>query len=282
MKKQKIAPRLALGALVGLAGLTTACASSSSALVSLARHDAACAVDAPSVERLRVASYNIRSGRSSSIDDIAEVLRDLDADVIALQEVQRNVDAEAPVDQIRELAAALGMSSAYAPAKRKGDGDFGVAVLSRLPIAQAERVPLQARFSGEPRVALDATVCAADRSLRFIAVHSDVLPWSAADGTSYVAELAGSSVGEGVIVAGDLNMTPGETGPRALSRKGLIDVVGQHAEGPTFPGGVARRLDYLFLDGPLAKLVSNVRIHNTPASDHFPVLADIDLSRWAR
>lgn len=274
---------LSLGLLVGGNG---SCAARSSARVSLAgvSHER-CPVSGPDVEQLRVATYNIQSGRSSSLAGVAAALREMDADLIALQEVQRGVDRDAPVDQARELAAKLGMYSAYAPAKNKGDGDFGVAVLSRLPLVAAERVPLAATFSGEPRVALDVTACAGDRSLRFVAVHGDVMPWAARSNSEHVAQLITPSVGEGVIVAGDFNLRPDDEGPGFLKRAGLVDVIASFAEGPTFPtrpGLQPRRIDYLFLDSPLAQRVRAVVIPQTQASDHFPVVADVDLSSWAR
>jgi endonuclease/exonuclease/phosphatase family metal-dependent hydrolase len=270
---------------VALAGLA-ACAAPSSARVALGgAGGASCPSAAADVESLRVATYNIQSGRSSSLDGVAAALSEMDADLVALQEVQRGVNRSAPVDQVRSLASTLGMYSAYAPAKKKGAGDFGVAVLSRLPVLAAERVPLPARMSGEPRVALDVTVCAGPRPLRFVAVHGDVMPWAATANSEHVAEMVAGTVGDGVIVAGDLNMRPGAAGPLHLQRVGLVDVVADHAEGPTFPtrpGPEPRRIDYLFLDSPLADAVRAVRIPDTVASDHFPILADIDLSRWAR
>jgi len=263
----------------------SSCVAPSAARVALGGSGATCQKSPADVERLRVATYNIQSGKSSSLAEVADAIRAMDADLVALQEVQRGVKRSAPVDQTRELAATLGMYSAYAPAKKKGSGDFGVAVLSRLPIVAAERVPLSSTLTGEPRVALDVTVCAGERALRFVAVHGDVLPWAARSNSEHVAQLVSDSVGDGVIVAGDLNLRPDDAGAASLRRAGLVDIIADHAEGPTFPtrtGPAPRRIDFLFLDSPLAAGVSAVHIPQTQASDHFPVVADIDLSRWGR
>lgn len=230
--------------------------------------------------RLRVVTYNIRAGKSSSLEAVYETLRALDADVISLQEVEiRGATDARPVDQAQWLADRLGMEVAFAGARRAGgDGHFGVAVLSRLPILDTKRVPLEARFSWEPRVALDVKLCAGHgRPLRVIAVHSDFLGWSSRANAAALAALSQSSLGEGVVIAGDLNATPDGEAIRPLKRAGLADIIAEHAEGITFPGFPTARLDYLLVDGPLRRAVKNVRIGTSRASDHFPVLAEFDL-----
>ena len=55
------------------------------------------------------------------------------------------------------------MDAAYAAAvTRPPGGDFGVAILSRLPFVGAERFDLPSAGSFEPRVALAADVCVGD------------------------------------------------------------------------------------------------------------------------
>lgn len=231
---------------------------------------------------LRVVTYNIRAGKSSSLGAIYETLRSLNADVISLQEVEiRGERGKRPIDQAQWLADQLGMEVAFAAARKAGgDGHFGVAVLSRLPILDSTRVPLAARFSWEPRVALDVKLCTgAPRPLRVIAVHSDVFGWSSKANATTLASLAKSSLGEGVLIAGDLNTTPQGAAIRPLKRAGLADIIAEHAEGVTFPGFPTARLDYLLVDGPLREAVKKVRIGRSRASDHFPVLAEFDLGR---
>jgi endonuclease/exonuclease/phosphatase family metal-dependent hydrolase len=228
---------------------------------------------------LRLATYNIKAGKHSSLEQVLATLKALDADVISLQEVEGGLgDAD---DQAAWLAEQLGMEVAFASARRARNHHFGVAILSRVPILETKRVPLPARFSLEPRVALDARLCVgAGAPLRVIAVHSDVFGWSAKANAATLAELARSSVGEGVVVAGDLNAVPTTAAVAALKGAGLLDIIGEHAEGPTFPGIFERRIDYLFVDGPLASGVRKVRIDESRASDHLPVVADFDLSSW--
>lgn len=231
-------------------------------------------------DALRVVTYNIRAGKSSSLAAVYETLRAMDADVISLQEVEiRGASDGRPVDQAQWLADRLGMEVAFAAARRAGDdGHFGVAVLSRLPILDSVRVPLEARFTWEPRVALDVRLCTGSgRPLRVIAVHSDVFGWSSKANAAALAALTKTSLGQGVLIAGDLNTTPRGDALKPLTRAGLADIVAEHAEGVTFPGFPTARLDYLLVDGPLRRAVKNVRIGTSRASDHFPVVAEFDL-----
>lgn len=230
---------------------------------------------------LRVATYNIRAARSSSLDEVLATLSSLDADIIALEEVERNVDGRAPVDQARWLADRLGLHAAFAAARREGDGDFGVALLSRLPFTELERVPLAGSFTLEPRVALVGTVCAGGRPLKVVAAHSDVWSWSSAEHGQHLAELVRSTVGRGVVVAADLNAGPDEPAPAFLVAAGLADVLRGRHDGPTFQGfGPQRRIDYVFADAPLAHALRQVAVPESLASDHKPVVAEFDLSAF--
>ena len=91
---------------------------------------------------LVVASYNIHRGvgldRRRDLDRIARVIGEIDPDVIGLQEVI-NENGEASADQARYLAATLGMGVVMGETRPFGDGTYGNAVLTRLPVLGASR-----------------------------------------------------------------------------------------------------------------------------------------------
>jgi exodeoxyribonuclease III len=82
---------------------------------------------------VRLVTWNIWEGGTGRIDAIEGTLRELDPDVIALQEANDRVAVEA-------LAAALDMQLVYGDA----NSEYAVAWLSRLPIAQSanHRLPV--------------------------------------------------------------------------------------------------------------------------------------------
>jgi len=213
--------------------------------------------------RLRVASYNIKSATMQSLEEIAHVLATLDADVVALQEVDRHLPRSGGRDEAQWLAQALGYNHAFAGALKRDGGAYGVALLSRLPIAAAERLALLSPASTEPRVALHVTLCAGARPFHVVASPTDLRPL----------------VGKGLLLLADLNSLPGWPGPRVLTGLGLADLIGLHAEGTTFVGDpLGRRLDYIFSDAPFTRRFSSAGIHPHTASDHLPVFADLDVT----
>lgn len=244
-------------------------------------HLAPCDPDAPAPESLRVVSYNMHGGMSSSLDTIAAVLQDLDADVIALEEVDRGVGRSGLVDQDQVLADELGYETAFAAARRREDGDFGVAILSRLPFSRAERIDLHEPLASQPRVALDTSVCVGPDPVRVVAVHTDVWPWASKAATDDLVDALGGSIGHGVILAGDLNVIPSSAGPRALEKAGLVDLIGRFGEQITFRELGARRIDYIFADAPLADRAGGAGVEQTDASDHYPVYSDFSLEDLA-
>lgn len=233
----------------------------------------ACDGTAPPVRPLRFVTYNIKSGMDSSIAEIGDVLADLDADVIALQEVDRNAARTDYRDQASDLGDRLGMDSAYAAAvTRPPNGDFGVAILSRLPFVGVERFELPSAGSFEPRVALAADVCVGDSPVRVFSTHSDLQPFARVAQQKALSALARPFAGRGVVVAGDLNDTAEATGVRALVDTPLVDVGAVLDDEATCNG---RRIDYVLADDLVADGASDMQVIDTDASDHFPVVANL-------
>jgi endonuclease/exonuclease/phosphatase family metal-dependent hydrolase len=101
------------------------------------------------------------------------VLGELDADVLALQELQwRSSDALHLLDR---FAADLGQRSIPGPTLLRPDGHYGNAVLTRLPVSQVRLVDLTVH-GHEPRGAIDALLESTRGALRVVATHLGLLP----------------------------------------------------------------------------------------------------------
>jgi endonuclease/exonuclease/phosphatase family metal-dependent hydrolase len=100
-----------------------------------------------------VASYNIHRGvgldRRRDLDRIAAVIREVDPDAVGLQEVVRGTGAD-HADQAAYLARTLGMRLVMGETRAFGDGTYGNAVLTRLPLLGFERFDLS-HPAREPR-----------------------------------------------------------------------------------------------------------------------------------
>lgn len=142
---------------------------------------------------LRVASYNVKSGVESSLSRVREVIAGLSANVVALQEVNVDVKRTGEADQVATLGQPLGYQSIYAATlSRMGLGTYGIGLLTRLPVKSVRRIELSASGAAEPRVAIDATLCAGALPIRVIATHADV--WQPVPNLETLAtELEGSA-----------------------------------------------------------------------------------------
>jgi len=228
---------------------------------------------------IRVVSYNVHLGRK--LEQILALFRThpelSKADVLALQEVVR----DRRLSQARVLAEGLGMDYVYLPGKRKGNREIGLALLSRYPLLDIERIliPQERRPQDLPRVALGATLAIGETRIRLYTVHVQAL---------VPIELKVRQVGAVLqsalrqttpyrIILGDFN-----TLTRA-DRRALDRLLREAGFSPALPGSTwtyRRLLIRLALDGiyvhTLRVLGSGVA-HEVTASDHRPVWADVAL-----
>jgi endonuclease/exonuclease/phosphatase family metal-dependent hydrolase len=227
---------------------------------------------ADSPKRVRIATWNIRAARSAPLDTIAAELQAMQADIIALQEVDVRTRRSGFVDGPAALAVALSFHYVFAASVKWDAGDYGLAVLSRWPLAEVRRHRLDATAAMEPRIVLEVTVCANGRQLRLFNHHADVRAASRDSGFLELRRIVQSGVGKGMFVLGDFNEYPDAPGVRSLVDAGLADLGAERNANTAHSG----RIDYLLADVPLARLMSNVHVWPTDKSDHNAVMADLE------
>jgi len=223
-----------------------------------------------------VASYNIHScvgrDRVMAPERIAAVIRELDADVVALQEVEAQHRFGA-LDQWVFLAETLGYFCTPGISLRTQRRNYGNALLSRLP---AKRVRLHdlSIDRREPRGAIDIDLhLDGSRPLRIISTH---LGLRGAERRLQIATLVAllepEIDGGTTILLGDLN----EWRPASANLRFLRPRFHPSPAPPTFP---AHRplfaLDRIFAAG--AARIRDIACHRSElarvASDHLPVRA---------
>jgi endonuclease/exonuclease/phosphatase family metal-dependent hydrolase len=248
---------------------------------------------------LTVATWNIFGGRNwegttVDLDLTLSVLRRLDADLVAVQEVDRAQARSHGADQARLLGEALGMEWRYAPAllgtpgnpdgwqaPAPGAGDpggtaYGIALLSRLPLAEVETVLLPQSGRDEPRVALVATLADGGRRLTVAGTHLSFVPGPNV-GQLRALQRQLDDRGGPRLLLGDLNLW--WPAVRLLSLPGWRPLV----RGGTFrnrpPGSLAPlvQLDHVLAAGADAALRRRAgRIVSGPASDHRAVVVELE------
>ncbi|MFQ5985791.1 MAG: endonuclease/exonuclease/phosphatase family protein [Thermoplasmata archaeon] len=240
-----------------------------------------------------VLTYNVHQGFSNDggidPDLYVQVIRDSLADVIALQESDTARFTSGHLDLVWYLGAALGYHTAYGPPTR--EQSFGVALLSRYPILEADHLFLTSSEAKRPL--LQARIDVVGVPVWILVLHMGL---EAADRDIQVTEvLARAAVLPGpVVVAGDFNACPSGMCPMQEVVDGVYaSMTGAYRDvwteagsarddplGFTFSARDPRqRIDYVFVSAELTVLGA-VRLRTATevrASDHLPVLAVLAL-----
>ncbi|MBV8857634.1 MAG: endonuclease/exonuclease/phosphatase family protein [Acidobacteria bacterium] len=235
---------------------------------------------------LKVVSYNIRYRAGEDLKQLARLLKeDPDiggAQVIGLQEVDRNKRRTGNVNTARQLAEELGMRYAWAapPSTDEEEEETGVAILSVFPLKDVTRVLLKHEGpEGRRRVAVGATVQLGKTRVRVYSVHAEtrmpvekkVEHWQA------VLEDLRLHAGTAAIVLGDFNTIKGKdvkAARRLFTDAGFrTPLSDDETTWKTFV--VQLKLDWLWLRGLEAR--SSGIDKDVDLSDHWPLWATIRL-----
>ncbi|MBX6363086.1 MAG: endonuclease/exonuclease/phosphatase family protein [Gemmatimonadetes bacterium] len=260
------------------------------ALAGCATAPRAGAADAP----IRVLSYNIHAGKDAeqrpALERVAALIDSARADVALLQEVDRGTRRSGGVDQVAELERLTGRHAAFAASLEAYDGgQYGIAILSRFPIVEAETVPLpvqppQSRSgdSHEPRVGLHVTLDAPGGRLHVVTTHLDASgpgTYRRQELVEVLAHLRRHVPAEAPLVfGGDLNAdsTSDEAAAVSLALRDAWAECGR-GEGGTFPASAPRkRIDYVFFRGGRCL---DARVLASQASDHRPLAVTLEFRR---
>src|SRR5699024_2854795 len=119
----------------------------------------ASATDLKDSTRLKILSYNLRFGELASLEELADFIKSEDPDLVALQEVDsRTFRERAPhqndKDFTTELGYLIGMFSAYGKTIPYKKGYYGIALLSKYPLAKVERIYLPKTENGKEQRAI--------------------------------------------------------------------------------------------------------------------------------
>ncbi|MFC4110024.1 endonuclease/exonuclease/phosphatase family protein [Micromonospora zhanjiangensis] len=258
---------------------------------------------------MRLVTFNLLHGRSPAdglVDGgrLAEAVAALDADVLALQEVDRDQSRSGHLDLTAIAARALGAPAhqfaaavvgtpgeRFRPLTHDDDGHgepcYGVGLVSRYPAlswrvtrlpAAPVRSPVYVPGPGgglillrdEPRVVLAAVLDTPYGPVTAAATHLSFVPgWNARQLRQVVRALRGLPAPR--ILLGDLNLPAGVA--RLVSR---WQPLGRQ---PTYPAGAPRvQLDHVLVDprgGRSLPPVTAVRTPVSSISDHRPLVVEL-------
>ena len=249
------------------------------------------ATDLQAADTVRVLVYNIHAGKDAAgadnLDGVVALIRETRADIILLQEVDQVTRRSGVVDQPAVLASRTGFHVAFGSALDYDGGKYGVATLSRWPIAfdTLHRLPVdppQERAGGsrEPRGLLRSDITSPYGRMVVFNTHIDASredTWRRQEARVIVSTIGAARRAQAlVLLGGDLNSTP-ESAVQAIIREpGLRDAFAECGRGTglTYPADSAvKRIDYLYLTG--AMRCARAEALATRVSDHRPVVVHV-------
>lgn len=251
---------------------------------------------------MRVATFNILHGRSPGdgrvdLERYGDAVRTLDADVLALQEVDRNLPRSAHADLTAVAAEAMGAVEHRFVAALSGSpgatwigatgeeqpdsAGYGIALLSRYPVTGWEVVrlpgvptPVPMWFRGsrrpvlvrdEPRVAVAATIRTPHGVITVVNTHLSFIKWWNGRQLHNLVTAVQAAV-RPLLLVGDLNLGPA----RAQALTGMRPL----ATHRTFPRRVPfEQIDHILADGDLE--VRHSEAQELPLSDHRALVVEV-------
>lgn len=256
---------------------------------------------------MRFATFNIYNGRSPADqtvdpDRFATAIGELDADILALQEVDRDQPRSGGADFTALAAQAMGAVAhrfvaaiagtpgatwmAATGDEQPGTAAYGVALLSRYPVRDwhvIRMAPIPFRFplwlsharkwivvKEEPRTAVIARVETPDGTVTVANTHLSFVPhWNRRQLARLTADLA--AYPDPLLLLGDLNLEP----PAVVAVTGYRSL----GVGTTFPvAAPTQQLDHVLLRAakgtPNPVCRSETRV--LPVSDHRALVVDVD------
>jgi len=234
---------------------------------------------------MRVVTYNIH--RAKGMDRrvrparIVDVLREIGADVIALQEVLSFEGGRRELDQARYFAEELGLHLGLGINRTLRGGTYGNVVLSRYPLASTCNYDLSVKRR-EKRGCLRTDVQISEQ--RIIHVFNLHLGTSFLERRRQARKLVEARIIDGHdlvgprVVLGDFNeWTAGLTSRVLSARLNSVDIRTHLRRSRTYPGLFPiMHLDHIYFDDAIE--LERLALHRTRttlvASDHLPLVAD--------
>jgi len=230
-------------------------------------------------------TYNIHHAKGLDgkvdLERIAKVITDSNADAVALQEVDQNTQRTDGIDMAANLAKRTNMHVAFGANLDFQGGKYGTAILSKHPIESFENHLLKQAREGEPRGVLQAVLNVGQGRLLFAGTHLDHTAdqgerlFSQAQFDDLFAEYEGLPA----IFCGDFNDTPDSELHKRMSEKWTDSwkLAGEGLGLTMSSNKPTRRIDYVWVSDKKKFKLRWARVPQTDASDHLPVVTEMEV-----
>lgn len=230
---------------------------------------------------IKIMTYNVHHCNPPASPDlidvaaIANVIKAESPDFVALQEIDvMTTRSGKGLDQAKELGRLTGMNYFFAKAIDLQGGEYGVAILSKLPMLETEKqlLPMKEGVSGEQRVIGWVTVqLKSGKKVIFASTHFDLQDHRVVQAEK-VTEIFKDKPYP-VIIGGDFNETPGSTAINYLDRN-FARTCKQNCFSTIPASFPTKAIDLLFYKSVNAfEVAKNYVVQEKLASDHLPLCA---------
>jgi endonuclease/exonuclease/phosphatase family metal-dependent hydrolase len=226
---------------------------------------------------IKLATYNIHRGIGTDgialPERILSVLEEMNADIIALQELE--LHSNAALSLLAYLARNTGLTPVAGPTVLKPESRYGNALLTRAPVVLTRRVDLTVP-GREPRGALDMDLDWRGYTIHLVATHLGLNPAERRHQVRHLLELLEIGNANLTVLMGDINEWFLWGRPlRWLKHAFLLS-----PRRRTFPAGLPLfALDRIWVYPPssLKRLETHDSALARAASDHLPLKALIEM-----
>lgn len=239
---------------------------------------------------VKVMTYNIWGAKSggrtmAELEAIAEVIKKVNPDLVALQEVDRHTTRNAALgDMAKKLGEMTDMDYFFAKAENFYGGEYGDAVLSKLPIKEKKGYNLDVdhALGGEVRSVARVLVEKEGKEFYFISTHFDHL----SDERNRIKQAndfvtLAQTFDKPIIVGSDFNARPNSNTMDILRTHFTLGCLAGNCNQFTFSTmNPDRTIDYLIYtpQSAFSTKLYTVTSWANQESDHFPVEATFILN----
>ncbi|MBU9712608.1 endonuclease/exonuclease/phosphatase family protein [Evansella tamaricis] len=230
--------------------------------------DTASTTNLPHDLQITVTTYNIHFGKGQDgkvdIHQTIATLKELDADIISLQEVERFSLRSGFVDQVKLMAELLEMNAVFSPSLAFPGLYYGNAILSKYPIKNMEVLSFDNRI--ENRTALFSEVEITEgKRINIINTHLGLDYGERRKAIDKINEKL-LEINGPLLLMGDLNATPSQREYESWN-----DIITKSNKGKPLRTFYKHdwQIDYIFHTSHFT--VEDISVYESDSSDHYPL-----------